>query len=937
MSLLQVVPQYCNAMNISEEGRILMQIKKMEWIGTNNSFSSWNATDESPCSWNGVFCDTQLKVVTKLNLSNTNISGSLSSTICGLQNLKELILPGNFFGGPFPYGLLACKRLQTLDLSGNLFGGSLPHRIHELAELRHLSLEYNNFSGDIPPAFGMLHKLETLSLGNNHLSGSNIPAFLGNLTHLQQLWMKQCSLEGEIPSSLGNLTELKSLDLSGNRLLGNIPTSLMRLSRMTELYLWKNQLSGKLPPNIDELRSIRNLDFSSNQLNGSIPETIVNLVHLESLSLWENNLTGSVPAQLATLVNLTSVSLYSNKLSGWLPQNLGTHSDIWLIDVSENDFEGPLPQNLCKGGNLYALVIFSNKFSGNLWPFDSCSSLQYAQLHNNHLSGEVPLMFWSSAKLRELMLYNNMFEGHIPMEIGEAKELQWLEIANNRFSGKIPPQIGELRNLFVFSASNNRLSGPLPEELADFPHLYDLNLANNRLTGEIYALLGSLSNISRLDLSNNQLEGDIPPELGNLNNLTFFNVSGNQLSGSIPASFKNLHYRDSFLANPYLCADPALGLRVRPCSPKKRDSLLHHYLPIILVPILVLAMAILLFSCLICIGFFNINIGLLRNSFLGKPRSSTSWEVTPFHSGLEVNGSYILKQLTEANVIGSGGAGKVYKACLRNGQEVAVKKISNRGNEFEAEVETLGVIRHSNILKLLCCISSAESDFKLLVFEYIENGSLFECLHGGSESMQALGWPVRHNIAVGVARGLCYLHHDCRPPILHRDVKSSNILVDSEFEAKIADFGVSKKLLSRHQPGSGEEYGLTVSGFTGSHGYIAPEYAYGMMKVNEKSDVYSFGVVLLELVSGKRATGETEYGESLDIVGWIDKQLICREEEEQRLLGVLDRRIIEEEDESTSGYREKMLGTLAVGLRCTNSAPNRRPSMKQVLDVLQSI
>lgn len=537
--------------------------------------------------------------------------------------------------------------------------------------------------------------------------------------------------------------------------------------------------------------------------------------------------------------------------------------------------------------------------------------------------------------------------------------LQWLEIANNRFSGKIPPQIGQLRNLLIFRASNNRLSGPLPDELAGLNsvtnvqldhnslcgripngimlllNLSELNLSNNRLTGKIPPRLGSLRSLSVLDLSNNLLTGEIPSQLGELR-LTLFNVSRNQLSGSIPATFKDLDYKDSFLDNPNLCEDPALGLRVRSCSSKKRYSLLHHYLSIILVPILVFAMAIMLFWCLICVGCLNINSGIVRHFILAKPSSSMSWEITYFHSGLEVEESYILKQLTEGNVIGSGGAGKVYKARLRNGQEVAVKKISKRRNEFEAEVETLGVIRHANILKLLFCISSAEADFKLLVFEYIENGSLFECLHGGSESMQALGWAVRHNIAVGVASGLHYLHNDCRPPILHRDLKSRNILLDSEFEAKIADFGVSRRLLS-HQRGTGED-GLTISGFTGSHGYIAPEYAYGRMKVSEKSDVYSFGVVLLELVSGKRATGETEYGESLDIVRWILSKLSRTEEEEEQeqlLLAVLDRRIIESEDDSANGYREQMLSMLAVGLRCTNSVPNRRPSMKQVLDMLQ--
>jgi hypothetical protein len=462
--------------------------------------------------------------------------------------------------------------------------------------------------------------------------------------------------------------------------------------------------------------------------------------------------------------------------------------------------------------------------------------------------------------------------------------------------------------------------------------LSELNLANNRLTGEIPTWLGSMTELNTLDLSNNLLVGGVPPELGQLT-LVNFNVSDNHLSGSIPETFMRGAYINSFLGNPDLCGNPAFKLRLRSCSSKKRD--LHHYLPIILVSILVLAMAIILFFC------FNTN-SRVRDLFVVKPNSSTlTWEVTHFHSGLELDESYILQHLTEENVIGFGGSGKVYKVTLRNGQKVAVKKILKKIKEFEAEVETLGLIRHTNILKLLCCISSADSDFKLLVFEYIQNGSLFERLHG-SESMAVMEWPVRQKIAVCVARGLFYLHNDCSPPILHRDVKSSNILLDSEFEAKIADFGVAKRISSSHHQLESVGDGLTISGFTGSHGYIAPEYCMGM-KVSQKSDVYSFGVVLLELVSGKKATGEMEYGESLDIVGWIRSKLMFREPDEWGVVlhqeeeqGILDSRILQAED-GNGRCREKMLGMLGLGLLCTSRLPNRRPSTRQVVEMLQSI
>ncbi|GLJ48946.1 hypothetical protein SUGI_1032720 [Cryptomeria japonica] len=237
--------------------------------------------------------------------------------------------------------------------------------------------------------------------------------------------------------------------------------------------------------------------------------------------------------------------------------------------------------------------------------------------------------------------------------------------------------------------------------------------------------------------------------------------------------------------------------------------------------------------------------------------------------------------------------------------------------EVEVEVDTLGLIRHTNILKLLCCISSEESDFKLLVYEFMPNGSLFDHLHGGPGPQMALPWPMRYKIALGAARGLSYMHHDCYPPILHRDVKSRNILLDEDSMAKIADFGVSRVLDML-----GEEY--TVSSYVGSHGYIAPEYV-EKLRVNEKSDVYSFGVVVLELVSGRKANGEVEPRESVDFVRWIWSKISTDGGE----MVVVDERAVED------NCVEQMLRVLRVGLICTNREPNRRPCMRKVVQMLE--
>eukprot|EP01018_Ginkgo_biloba_P040762 Gb_38507 [translate_table: standard] len=300
-----------------------------------------------------------------------------------------------------------------------------------------------------------------------------------------------------------------------------------------------------------------------------------------------------------------------------------------------------------------------------------------------------------------------------------------------------------------------------------------------------------------------------------------------------------------------------------------------------------------------------------------------SWKLTSFHI-VEFDESDILERLTEDNVIGSGAAGtagKVYKVTLGNGKVVAVKKLWNpvkakamQDKEFHAEVDTLGNIRHANIVKLLCCISSEDSEYKLLVYEYVGNGNLFERLHGSHG--ETLEWPIRYKIALGAARGLCYMHHYCSPPIVHRDVKSTNILLDEEFKPKIGDFGLAKVV---HNFGE-DQNSMSIVG--GTYGYIAPEYAY-TMRVSEKSDIYSFGVVLLELVSGRQPTDEREFGEQCEIVSWICNRISI----DKGVEGVLDWRVEER-------YKKEMVEMLKVGLLCTTSLPIRRPSMREVVEML---
>ncbi|KAF3509292.1 hypothetical protein F2Q69_00004646 [Brassica cretica] len=256
---------------------------------------------------------------------------------------------------------------------------------------------------------------------------------------------------------------------------------------------------------------------------------------------------------------------------------------------------------------------------------------------------------------------------------------------------------------------------------------------------------------------------------------------------------------------------------------------------------------------------------------------------------------------------------------MPNGDQVAVKRLAamSRGSShdhgFNAEIQTLGRIRHRHIVRLLGFCSNHETN--LLVYEYMPNGSLGEVLHGKKGGH--LHWDTRYKIALEAAKGLCYLHHDCSPLIVHRDVKSNNILLDSNFEAHVADFGLAKFL---QDSGTSE----CMSAIAGSYGYIAPEYAY-TLKVDEKSDVYSFGVVLLELVTGRKPVGE--FGDGVDIVQWVRKMT---DSNKDSVLKVLDPRL-------SSIPIHEVTHVFYVAMLCVEEQAVERPTMREVVQILTEV
>ncbi|KAL8507051.1 hypothetical protein ACS0TY_017799 [Phlomoides rotata] len=941
-------------LSLNKEG-LYLQAAKLCFDDPNAVLSDWNSLDESPCKWNGVVCDSTTGFVVSLDLQSSNLSGPFPPILCRLKYLSSISFYDNFINSTLSdVDLAACQSLVHLDLAQNYLTGALPRSVAQLPTLKYLDLTGNNFSGEIPDSFGTFQKLEVLSLVENLLEGTipsflgnittlkqlnlsynpfspgRIPPELGNLTNLEVLWLTQTNVVGFIPDSLGRLGRLADLDLAYNSLIGPIPSSLTQLTALIQLELFNNSLTGEIPSSgWSNMTSLRRLDVSTNELTGPIPFELCELP-LESLNLYENNFRGELPVSIADSPNLYELKLFRNQLSGNLPSNLGRNSPLRWIDVSSNRFSGKLPENLCFNGTLEEMLMIENSFSGEIpATLGDCQSLLRVRLGYNNFTGEVPAAFWGLPHVSLLELIGNSFSGGIAKTIAGASNLSELILSHNNFSGALPEEIGFLDNLLEFSGNDNKFSGSLPVSVVNLGQLVKLDLHNNAFSGGFPGGIHSWKKLNELNLANNEFSGEIPGEIGDLSVLNYLDLSRNQISGKIPTGLQNLKlnrlnfsynhftgdiptvyskpmYRDSFLGNPGLCGDME-GL----CD--KKEEIKNRGYIWFLRSLLVFVGLVLIFGVI----WFYLKYKKFRDVELTIDRSK--WTLMSFHK-LGFNETEILDALDEDNVIGTGASGKVYKVNLGNGDSVAVKKLWGRSkfsdvekcDGFDAEVETLGKIRHKNIVKLWCCCTTRDN--KLLVYEYMPNGSLGDLLHSTKSGL--LDWPIRFKIAVDAAEGMSYLHHDCVPPIVHRDVKSNNILLDAEYGARVADFGLAKVV---DVNGKGTK---SMSVIAGSCGYIAPEYAY-TLRVNEKSDIYSYGVVILELITGKLPI-DPEFGDK-DLVKWV-----CTILDQNGIDSVIDPKL-------DSFYKDEIGRVLNIGLLCTSPLPINRPCMRRVVKMLQEI
>ncbi|XP_042393371.1 receptor-like protein kinase 7 [Zingiber officinale] len=952
-----------NSTTGDEEIRALLELRESLFADNNVTFRSWRA-GQSSCSFYGIKCDSA-GFVAEVDLTRAGVSGVVSfASLCRLPHLSVLSLGSNSLSGTISLDLRNCTRLVRLDLAGNALAGEVPD-LAALSQLQVLNLSRNHLGGALPLAsLANLTALRALGLSGNAFDPGPFPEVVTTLPNLEWLSLYASKILGAIPPSIGNMTELVDLELFSNYLTGEIPSEITRLSKVKTLELYNNSLSGRFPAGFGNLSRLAYFDASRNQLEGDLSE-LRRLDNLVSLQLYMNEFSGEVPPEFGEFRYLTNLSLYMNRLSGPLPHNLGSWAAFYFIDVSTNFLTGRIPPDMCKGSTMMALLMLENNFTGEIpASYANCSSLVRFRVSNNSLSGVVPAGLWSLPKLNILDLASNTFEGSISADIGHAKSLYQLFLNKNKFSGELPTEIGEATSIVNMDLSYNQFSGMIPLNIGDLKNLQSINfgynafsskipdsvgscaslnsinLTVNNLTGPIPVTLGELTRLNSLDLSNNQLSGEIPASLATLK-LSALDLSNNRLAGAIPAALSISAYNGSFNENPGLCVGGRGTTNslssVRRCSTVKMRyseefrNTVTSFLAVVAV-------------ILVCVGLYIVLWNWKRRAdgsgIVSTIKKDLSWDLKSFRV-LAFDEQEILDAIKPENVIGKGGSGEVYRVELANGEVVAVKHImhdplrdtkerssasliggSGRGKrfsaarEFEAEVATLSTVRHTNVVKLYCSITSEESS--LLVYEYLRNGSLWDRLHMAAPSpwkTVELGWTERLEIALGAARGLEYLHHGWDRPILHRDIKSSNILLDDRFKPCIADFGLSKVL---HSGGDASSTHVIA----GTHGYIAPEYAY-TWKVNEKSDVYSFAVVLMELVTGRRPV-EEEFEESKDIVKWVSKRVGSK----AGVMSLVDGRIPE-------WAKSEAVKVLRVAVMCTAAIPAMRPSMRTVVQMLE--
>ncbi|KAL5062530.1 hypothetical protein RYX36_024267 [Vicia faba] len=916
------------------------------WNGTRNSSVVVQLFDLSSNSFNGTLPVSLIRNLAEggnlisFNVSNNSFTGHIPvSNFCvGVDkssSLRFLDFSSNDFDGAIQTGLGACSKLVRFRAGFNLLSGNIPIDVYDVVSLIEISLPLNKIDGTIGDGIVNLANLTVLELYSNQLTGS-IPKDIGKLLKLEKLLLHVNNLTGTIPPSLMNCNNLVVLNLRVNRLEGNLSAfNFSGLVGLATLDLGNNRFTGVLPPTLYGCKSLAALRLASNQIEGQVSFEILGLESLSFLSISDNklkNITGALRI-LTGLKKLSTLMLSKNFYYEVMPNMIEPDGfrNIQVLGLGGCNFTGQIPSWLKNLMKLEALDLSFNQFNGSIPPWlGKLPQLFYIDLSFNLLTGLFPIELTKLPALTSQQANDEVERTYLELPVfANANNVSLLQY--NQLSS-LPPAI---------YLGNNRLSGSIPVEVGQLKVLLQLDLKKNNFSGNIPDQISNLINLEKLDLSENELSGEIPDSLNKLHFLSFFSVAHNNLQGRIPTGSQfDTFSNTSFEGNSQLC-----GLVIqRPCSPQRNTtstSARAKSKKIIVILIIV-----------VCFGIATL-ITLLTLWILSKRRvnprgdsdkieleSISQYSNSGVHPEVDREASLVVlfpsknnetkdlsileiikatENFSQANIVGCGGFGLVYKASFQNGTQLAIKKLSGdlglMEREFKAEVEALSNAQHENLVALQgYCVHDG---YRLLIYNYMENGSLDYWLHEKSDGASQLDWPTRLKIAQGAGCGLAYLHMICEPHIVHRDIKSSNILLNEKFEAHVADFGLSRLILPYHTHVTTE--------LVGTLGYIPPEYGQAWV-ATLRGDVYSFGVVLLELLTGRRPMDVCKPKISRELVSWV-QQMKNEGKQEQ----VFDSTL------RGKGFEGEMLQVLDVACLCVNMNPFKRPSIREVVEWLKNV
>ncbi|KAH7427551.1 hypothetical protein KP509_10G048900 [Ceratopteris richardii] len=761
-----------------------------------------------------------------------------------------------------------------------------------------------------------------------------------------KLFLQNCGLTGAIPDEIGNLTKLKYLAMNQNLFTGTIPTTIGQLSELFWLDFSYNQMSGNLPLTLSNLTKAGHFHFQMNNFTGTIPVGIFSSKQpLVYLLLYDNFFDGPIPSDIGNLSSLDMLLDFNNFTS--VPPSLMELSTLTSLQLDHNSLTRDIV-NVSRLTKLQSLYLGHNHFTASPIPswFHSLSNLTSLNLENVGLEGPVPASLFALPKLEMVSLAYNHLNGTLDLTQANTV-LMDINVQQNNitglkgiFKGSINLQGNEIcvsnPNISIDACSGGVTSNKSPPSSCGCRNGYSPNptaatgtcLCSYPVMGIIVftglkvpllsntismlqscfvkkiPLLNSVDQVLILTTSSTTVTISIYP-----NNTQFWDVAAANIIISLISSKSVLTEEiGPFMFFP---TGPYNHLVLSVSSGLSRGVKAGIAVGASILVVLIVAVAI---------------YALLQMRRAEKAENISkpfaSWEERD-GGPLKLKGARFftlaeIKKITnnfsKAHEVGVGGFGKVYRATLPSGEHVAIKR-SDAGSqqgatEFKNEIELLSRVHHKNLVNLVgFCLEE-----QILIYEYLPNGTIRDSLSGKTSIL--MDWPRRLQVALDSARGLAYLHNEANPPIIHRDIKSANILLDENLVAKVADFGLSKLVGD-----GGKDLHTEVRG---TLGYLDPEY-YTTKKISDKSDVYSFGVVMLELITSRKPIDEGRY-----IVHEVRTAL------QRGGLPAVRKSLLDAAIEKSCP--DLQLSTLLnLALRCVKASGDSRPSMTQVVKELESI